>query len=792
VTKLPSSFNFARDLDEDQKRCCMLLDSLGSFESDIKMVMSMFQLKSRLVSLFEQPAVMHIYHCLDQHSICEIAFLYLGEEKQTQQIFQAIWQRGTGINSRKQAFAVDVHVGNAQRWMWNLKTFGNRLELPASSDEFKMKMDLDRGWIAGMIGPMSHKIGSQELLSFYDPENIDRVISIRRPSRDSDLLISDEMKDKAALQVVSEHSVKPRRFECKLLKANFECLYRNGDFECKDLSSGKVFSWNKFCSCDFYFPVLQSFAVPASNDFNSIVDRVCSWKSKSGVCANALELIQNYILSKSNAFLMRLSMYLRPISSQIHMHKLSRDGSGAYLMTDPMDNDVFRFLLFVCCVAPGIVDFLPGTFGFEVRHFAYFSLIRKLVFDLVETSDQHPWSVQPVNQRQLQSNQIGAIETILDRIATGRRGHLLWMDVGLGKTQIVLSVIESLIREVRMPRYCIFVITPSSESNIVNQIGLMGLKANKLDPRKSSLTRNVVLKDNCVNIVYHDFMDDLHAELKAIAGNAFFLFDEVHYMFGDSKRSSVALELAKTCNLFVAMTGTLVRNKDIQKDHVIDWLSQVVNFEITSQNYMIGVASLVSGKRELPIKQSRVELEVPVLDPAYYDFVDSHFGGSAAKVDYHSAAMICFDSIFHGIKNRVIEHRRLNHGCVFVVAKDKRMQKMLHDDLSALNFKCFSVASDNSISIQSDHNPQGYEVVIATPKLETGYDVTAARYMITAPYPTNEASRIQLVGRIVRLSQKAPEVFIEVLHCGILSYSMRHHEVARQISKSLSGMQKNV
>jgi len=126
------------------------------------------------------------------------------------------------------------------------------------------------------------------------------------------------------------------------------------------------------------------------------------------------------------------------------------------------------------------------------------------------------------------------------------------------------------------------------------------------------------------------------------------------------------------------------------------------------------------------------------------------------------------------------------------VVKDKAMQRRLHDDLTALRFKCFSVGSGNSISIQTDSNPEGYEVVITTPKLETGYDVTAARYMITAPYPSNEASRTQLVGRIVRLSQKSSEVYVETLHCGILSYSMKHHEVAREISKSLSGMQKEV
>jgi superfamily II DNA or RNA helicase len=351
---------------------------------------------------------------------------------------------------------------------------------------------------------------------------------------------------------------------------------------------------------------------------------------------------------------------------------------------------------------------------------------------------------------------------------------------------------ESLVKENKMPRYCVFAITPSSEENICNQIKLMGLKVHKLDPRKGKLAPVVNCKDNCVNVVFHDHLDDLHEKLKEISSEAFFLFDEVHYMFGNSKRSSVALELAKVCNMFIAMTGTLVRNKDIQKDHIIDWLGQVVDFEITSENYMIGVASLVSGKKELPIKQTRVEVDVPILDASYYNYVDSRFGGQSNKVDYFRAASICFESVYEGIKNRVLYHRELNHGCIFVVVKDKTMQRRLHDDLTALCFKCFSVGSGNSISIQTDSNPEGYEVVITTPKLETGYDVTAARYMITAPYPSNEASRTQLVGRIVRLSQKSSEVYVETLHCGILSYSMKHHEVAREISKSLSGMQKEV
>lgn len=791
-----SVFTSVASLSENERRCCSFLEALGSFEGDINMVYSAFSLKCIMPELHVAPQVMPIYHCLDQHSICEIAHLHMEHAKaDSATIFSCIWKKGTGLNSRKVAFCVDEHVAKAQKWLWILKTRNSGRVIQYSLKEdavFQGMLNLDRSWIAGLIGPMPLKFGFQELISFYDPENIDKVVSIRRPSRDSDVYLDEETRNKAALRAISDHSKVPIVVKAPLLNLHFECLYRSGDFACRNVVTGESFQWNKYCQSSFEMPLLRDFVLPST--FEDVVAIAASvHPGQEGVYEDALPCIEKYVRKEDKAFLMRLGMYLRPVKSEIIINKLSRDGKGAYLMVASEDSLIFRFLLFVCCVAPGVLSFEPASIRFKVKFFPFWNLIRNMVLSMIEASPQHDWSVIPENKRQLKDNQVGAIESIMDRIAAGKRGHLLWMDVGLGKTQIVLSIVENLIKEKKMPRYCIFVITPSSEENICNQIAAMGLKAHKLDPRKGNKHQCVVnCKDNCVNIVFHDHMDDLHDRLKDLSSEAFFLFDEVHYMFGNSKRSSVALELAKVCNMFIAMTGTLVRNKDIQKDHIIDWLGQVVDFEITPANYMIGVASLVSGRRELPIKQNRLEIEVPVLNPVYYDHVDSHFGGRASKVDYHQAALFCFDSVFHGIKERVLYHRRLGHGCLFVVAKDKAMQKKLHDDLSALGMKCFSVASDNSISIQSDNNPEGYDVVIATPKLETGYDVTAAKYMITAPYPSNEASRVQLVGRIVRLSQKAPEVFIEVIHCGILSYSMKHHEVARLVSKSLSGMQKEV
>lgn len=118
------------------------------------------------------------------------------------------------------------------------------------------------------------------------------------------------------------------------------------------------------------------------------------------------------------------------------------------------------------------------------------------------------------------------------------------------------------------------------------------------------------------------------------------------------------------------------------------------------------------------------------------------------------------------------------------------------NELKAMGINCHLITKDSPINITSDSgnivNSIPIQVVITTIRHDTGYDVTAARIMITAPYFTNEARRHQLEGRIVRISQKSPEVLFEVLHCGILSYVMQNHDLARVLAKSMSDLQKNL
>jgi superfamily II DNA or RNA helicase len=860
--------NFS-NFEKSDKRACIMMDTLKAFKGDIIMIHDIYKNDFEEIDYDNsQPEIMPIYHCLDQHSITEIAYFFTGAENDLKKIIAIIWTEGTGINSRRSSFHVNPYVKDSQRRLWIAKCPAEKVARPITNEVFQTERNLDKSWIAGLTGPMPVKITSlvaakneegnpiylplldkdrkpmfdedgvplyveeeveiideygnpvldetgkrkkekqkkpkfvnqiNHLLAFYHPENIDKVVSIRKPSRDADIVIDDELKIKAAREVIEERRKNPWKLKSSTLDIDFNVFYRDGDFDCVT-SNGDEFKWSEFCNSSFKLPIMQSYSDEELSNFDDIVNLAYRSSSK-GIVKYALDIINIELEKHSREFLLRLGMYLRSVRTEFEMLKLSKDGSSTYLLTDNNDGKIFRFFLLLCALLPAVIE-TGNNLRFKVKNYPYWNIVRELVFEKIrkgvyENEEIYKWNVVPslAQNRELRPYQTIAINNILDRIGRGRKANLIWMDAGLGKTQIILSIIESLIRSNTMPEYAVFSITPSSIKNIETEVKLNGLEFNWIDPRKTVGTRNLDIKRNCINLIRHDHMDDMRDALKSIASRAFFLFDEVHEMFGDSKRTSVALEVAKVCDTFVGMTGTLIKNKDISKDNIIEWLSQVVDFEITPENFMIGVATLTSGKTDLNIVVNRSTPSVAIpSNSKYFSLVDPDFGGTAAQTNYAAAAMTCFEILEGAMVRRVLDlleqNKQNNNFCVFLVALNAKMQSRMFDELTKEGKRCFAVSSKESIKITSKSNPNKYQVVITTTRLNTGYDVTAATYMITAPYPTNEATRTQLVGRIVRLSQEAKEVFVETFHCGILSYTLNHHEVARRIASSLSGLQK--
>jgi len=62
--------------------------------------------------------------------------------------------------------------------------------------------------------------------------------------------------------------------------------------------------------------------------------------------------------------------------------------------------------------------------------------------------------------------------------------------------------------------------------------------------------------------------------------------------------------------------------------------------------------------------------------------------------------------------------------------------------------------------------------------------------MVTSVYPSNNATREQIRGRIDRLDQERPEIDIYTYHAGVLTYILHHHEEARRLGIALAGYSK--
>lgn len=80
-----------------------LMGEIKGFESDIKMMGSIALNKGiiRQIPLYQGWDVMNLTHCLDQHSLTDIAHYFLNLPTSYPELFNKIWTKVTGLNARK-------------------------------------------------------------------------------------------------------------------------------------------------------------------------------------------------------------------------------------------------------------------------------------------------------------------------------------------------------------------------------------------------------------------------------------------------------------------------------------------------------------------------------------------------------------------------------------------------------------------------------------------------------------------------------------------------------------------
>ncbi len=784
-----------------------LLNTLGSFITDIGLLQSIGLNPTKLIPGCEQRPgmnIMNVEYCLDQHSLTNIAHFFRPRMVADSyvQVFKYLWIKGTGRNARKSDNIddLDAEIAAAQKYMWLCKGT-KRATLPLTGDMTPVNYKMDWSWMAGMLEKISVKVQvpgtrtSMLVNVFAHPESEGRFMAIRPASRDKAAEdLSEDVKELAieAAKNILRTEGKPVRN--RLIGVNGVAYYRetedgSGEFMLNNVSWSNVY--NSRISVPVAANILNTVEPDIMNDahFFECCEKVFKYKCVAD-CGGSMTLnwerdISRILSSLSPETHARLAMYVRPLRPIIEMYRISRDGSSTYLMTSWKDTVVFRALMFISAYAPGVI-YPDASLKFHVHDYRVWSMIRSMILTRAESAPA-AWPMRFRDDRTLYAHQQAAVEQITGRIRNGKRGNLIWIPVGLGKTLIVSSVIGWMIRERKMPKYFVYSLPPSAMDSVTKELERGGFTVNQV--KYTAKTKTNMFKPHCVNMIAHDNMRVASEHLVSLAPECFFVIDEFHLTMNDTKRTSIALEMAKLSHNFIGLTGTLIKDKSSKG--VIEWVSQVVEFEVNEKNYWVAIAALVSRKIALPIPQERVFKEIEMSAAERHEYlgtIEKKFGGRASSTNFSAATKICYSVIQRGIIDLTLRLATPdNPRPVFVVAKDVGAQTAMREEFERKGKRVFCVSSKQSITL-TPGDAKIYDVVITTCTHSTGFTLTQSDTMITAIYFSNQATRDQLEGRVLRMGQTAPKVSIYVLHTGLLTYTMKHYEDARSLRQSMEDL----
>lgn len=304
-----------------------------------------------------------------------------------------------------------------------------------------------------------------------------------------------------------------------------------------------------------------------------------------------------------------------------------------------------------------------------------------------------------------------------------------------------------------------------------------------------------------INLIEHDHLRLCENEMAGYMKDSIFIIDEVHKALSDTKRTSVALQFSHLSKEFIALTGTPIIDSDTYK--LVWWLEQIVPFEVNRNNFWVAANDMISKKFVTGVKVIHENIYVGMSDEEdteYKKYVPPAIGGKNQNPkpnDFQTAMNICYKIVNKGIINIVKKY--LDRG-VFVVAKDSKHQEELLD-LIMQNIKIrrediFLITSKDTLFLTDasveNKKTKDYKIVITTVRKSAGYTLTRLTTMVTSVYPSNNADREQLEGRINRIGQKSKDVIISTVHTGILTYIMQKHMDAKNLSAVLSALASDI
>ena len=799
----------------------LTLKEIGSFPSDINMAHHIAinsgsvwrkTYGSGKTSEFNAMDYMPIVHCIDHHTNTEIVHYMdypLTYETYPDTIRQ-IWEQVSAVNPRKPEYK-DYHstmedipfvqeVRDAQTYVWTSRAHTPRLRLTVYGDKFEFGYILDVSWLAGMVGPIDVNLRGVSAVVVLDVTDPTQMIAIKKPSRDKtkDPLLTDEETDEAitvAKSLLSDgivlRNIPNMLPEFKgvtviLVQSDNKGIGEDEDYY-ELYMNGRWVDWEDARILSYTLPIHKS--LDPFDFMNALL------YTGDGI-DNDEEAIYDVLDSFDLPSLQRLSTYLASRRSKIELHRVSRDGTGTYYQVLPEDTAVNHILCSICVIYPAALVKDKGKFRVKNGPLLWklTDLINSEITRLskLDRSDQH-WKLPAEEARVRWQHQITALDQMIERHKQGKKGHLIWIPVGMGKTLIVIDYIEYLIEVGDMPEYCVYSLPSSAIDNIVKEFEHRNIPVHILDARKNTPAIQKTITPFEVNLIKHDHMrlGGMPERMKEVAPKMLFIVDEFHKTLSTTIRTSIALELISLSQDFVGLSGTII--KDTHHEELIRWLEYIVDFEVTKNNYWVAVGAMVSRRVYTNVIVQREDIVVEMLPEEreeYYSIVPASLGGTARDLDFRQVIDFCYDIVTVEMIEYIVDFVEEGEEGVFVVARNIDHQEQIRRELLFLGLRDVEIylfGKDRQITLTPEYDGP-IKVVITTPKHSEGYTLTKFRIMIGSVYFTNQATREQLEGRINRIGQTSDTVYIYTLHTGILTNVYEKYEKVRSLSEALKGL----
>lgn len=783
-----------------------LIDELRSLSSDYIMVRQIAKNKATSVkSKRSRPIEMPVQHCIDQHWAPE--FVYLMNPDIVMEmavpglnpfsnIFIQTFRQVTGVNYRKKDMIANRFTTAVQKAQWytliaKQTDYKSRAVI---SGNYNSSYVLNKGWIAGAVGAIE-LAGRPNVLVTLKPNDPYQLVVIRKPSRDMKDSTVPAEREEAAKQQVRQMLTKgiPLNKAGNLLKDAKLILV---DDVYRIYVDGQYLDWKQVRNIQIEEPLLKQIKV---NLINSLTYH------SAGVQQNAFDTLTQILKQTDTDIIRKAVTYLTGFKSCIEFPRISRMGGATKQAVSYNDVSAYRLALILCLLFPSAIMRVSGTVvNFKVLNGPLLWTVRDYILNYLYRSEKYQSSMWPT-PKSVRKPWKHQKDTLEDMVNSKENNHFLWLPVGSGKTYILLSYLNYLRSINKLPRYVIYTLPSSAIKSIIHEIEQFGYPVKLMVPLKGvkmhTDTYGTYLNNSCtpieytINLIEHDHLRRCEEQLTDVMSESIFVIDEVHKALNESKRTAVALQLSRLSLGFVAMTGTPVIDTNTYK--LIWWLEQIVPFEVNEKNFWVAANSMIAKKANTGVIVNEIDIVAKFTksqQQKYYRLVPPGMGGSntnARITDLNQAVDICYDACTREMLARSLELIRQGKG-VMIVAKNVAHQLQLYDSLiesGVLQRDIFLIGKGKSIYLTEEAVNEGkihdYKAVIVPISKSEGYTLTRFQHMITSVYPSNNATREQIEGRINRLSQHAKNIYITTIHVGILTYIKNKHVDARNLSKVL-------